>query len=414
MNQDLRRIEQSNFRHLVMDIAWFGLAVAATSRFLQFYAIRMGATPMELGWLAALPSLVLVIATALSQWWRSRYDDSVQAVIWPGIGQRLVFLLPAFAPFFPHDLRIPFIIFAATIPALAQGIASTVFVVMMRETVTHERLTPLMNRRFLALNVMVMLGALGFGLMLEAVPYPYNYQLMFVAAFAFSLVSSWHITRLHALQPAKPTHTLARTRNKARDLLKSPQFQSVAYVTLICYVTFYAVFAIVPLHLESSLGATEGFMAMFSIAELLAGAAITFLMPRWVDRFGNRTVVAIGMLGTGIGAAAIALSPVLWPTLIAAMLIGASWTIVSIGVFGFFAERTAPDDMQATTLFHQIMFMAMFIGPLLGSGLVNGGYAVTTVLIFGAIIRILAGILTHFGLAVVKGKRVQPVRQRGI
>ena len=58
-NPAVDRTTNANFHHLVMDVAWFGLALAASSRFAQFYAIRLGATPIELGWLAALPSLVL-------------------------------------------------------------------------------------------------------------------------------------------------------------------------------------------------------------------------------------------------------------------------------------------------------------------------------------------------------------------
>lgn len=406
-----QHIEKANFHHLIMDIAWFGLALAATSRFLQFYAIRLGASPMELGWLAAMPSLVLVVATALSQWWRSRYDTSVRAVLIPGFFQRMIFLLPVFAPVVPEQWRVLYLIGAATFPALAQGIASTVFVMMMRETVTQAQITPLMNRRFFAMNMMVMLGALVFGVLLEWLPYPLNYQVMFAAAFIFSIISEWHITRLQSLDMPSPSPKFKEKRRRSRDLLRVPHFQSVIFVTLLAYASFYSVFAIVPLHLEQALGATEGFMAIFSIAELLAGALITLVMPRWVRQYGNRTVVAFGLVGTGLAAAIIALAPALWVTVIAAALIGAAWTVVSIGVFGFFIEHTETDDIQATTLFHQIMFSAMFIGPLIGSALVNVGLAVSTVLLLGAALRLFAAVLAHFGLAVLRGKRAQPVRR---
>ncbi len=94
-------LERSNYQHLVLDIGWFAIALAATSRFMQFYAIRMGADAVALGLMTALPAIILVFSTSLSAWWRSHFNDSVRAIMLPSLGFRFIFLLPAFAPFFP-------------------------------------------------------------------------------------------------------------------------------------------------------------------------------------------------------------------------------------------------------------------------------------------------------------------------
>lgn len=405
---DTTHLSKANYHHLVMDIAWFGIALAATTRFLQFYAIRMGATPMELGWLTAMPALVLVIATTFSQWWRTRNADSVKAIWWPSIGFRFIFLLPAFAPFLPEEWRVWWIIFAVTLPALPQAVASALFLITMRETVTPEQLPSLFSRRALAMNITITIGALGFGLLLEALPFPLNYQIMFVMAFVFAMVSQWHIGRLHVIVPVKPkTNAVRRT---VRDLLSDTYFQSVAFVTLVSHIAFFSIFAVIPLHLERNLGATEGFMAAFGIAELLAGASVTLLLARFINRIGNRAVIKWALLGTALAAFVIAVSPVLWLTLIGAALTGASWTAIGVGTLGFFSERTAADDVQASTVFHQMIFSAMFIGPLLGSSLVNFGFAIVPVLIMGMVLRMVASILTHYGLALFTGRRVAPLQ----
>jgi MFS family permease len=410
------RIEQENFHHLVMDIAWVGLALAATTRFLQFYAIRMGATPMDLGWITSLPAVILVIATLLSNRWRRRYADSVHAVWWPAFAFRFVFLLPAFAPFFPQSLRVPWIILAATLPALPQGLNSSIFVVMMREVVDEEHLTPLFTRRTFAMNIAVTIGALVFGLLLELLPFPINYQVMFVAAFGFSMVSQWHLGRLQVLEyagtdAAQPT----RPRKSARQLLKSVRFQSVAFITLIGHVAFFSVHAVTPLRLQRDLGATELFQGAFSVAELLAAAAIAVYIPRIVRRIGNRTMIAYGLVGTALAAMMMALAHDLWPTLIAAAVSGASWTMVGVGTLGFFAERTDRSDMNATMIFHQMVFAAMFVGPLLGSSLANAGLNLSLVLLGGAVLRLVAAWLTMLGLAVFRGHhRIPPLRGHSV
>ena len=42
--RQLNTTERTNFNHWVIDIAWFGLAFAATNRFLSVFAIRLGAS----------------------------------------------------------------------------------------------------------------------------------------------------------------------------------------------------------------------------------------------------------------------------------------------------------------------------------------------------------------------------------
>ena len=41
----MHNTERANFHHLVMEVAWFGLALATTSRFLSVFAIRLGRDP---------------------------------------------------------------------------------------------------------------------------------------------------------------------------------------------------------------------------------------------------------------------------------------------------------------------------------------------------------------------------------
>lgn len=399
--------DETNFRHLVWDIAWFGLALAATTRFMQFYAIRIGADAMEQGWLTALPSLVLLVTTGFSAWWRGRYETSLRALWWPAIGHRFVFLLPAFTPFFPDSLRLPWLILSTTLPAMPQGVAASVFVVMMREAVSSDRLTPLLARRAVAMNICIIIGSLAFGVWLEWAPFPFNYQVMFVAAFIFAMMSQWHLAQLRPYH--KPSSASTHTEQKSiRQLLRSPYFISVLYVTAITHIAFFSMVAVVPMRLEA-LGATEGFIALYGIAELAASAFSATILGIFVKRYGNRTVVAVSMGLTGIASLILAFTPSLEFSLVAGALSGGAWSAAAVGVLGFFAERTADDDIKSTTLWHQAIFLAMFLGPIAGTSLVSLGLEMSWVLVIGAGLRIGAGILTQIGLALFTGKRVEPL-----
>ncbi len=53
--------------------------------------------------------------------------------------------------------------------------------------------------------------------------------------------------------------------------------------------------------------------------------------------------------------------------------------------------------------------MAIFVGPLIGSFLVNAGVSVIAVLLAGAALRFAGAAICHFGLRVFGKKRVEPV-----
>jgi MFS family permease len=368
----------------------------------------MGATPMELGWLASLPALVLMFSNAFSLWWRNRYNGCTDAVFLPGLTQRFVFLLPAFAPFFPAHLRSAWIILGATLPALGQGVAATMFIVMMRETVHKEHLQMLVTRRTLVMNIAVTCGALAFGFMLERMPFPQNYQLMFVIAYALSMVSMWHVNQVRQLEKTGVhSKSKATATSSVRSLLQNRSFQGVVLVTFLMHMAQLFVAAPQPLHLKNDLKATEGLIALFGTAEVVGGTLATLWIPKLLPRFGNRRLIAYGMGVAGLAMVINALAPVAELTLIGAALGNGAWTVAAVAVLGYFTERSAPGDYMATTVWHQVIFFGMFVGPLFGSSLAQMGHSPVLLLLVGAALRIAAGGVAY-AMDARKSKVAQP------
>ncbi len=386
------KVERANYNHLVMDIVWFGLALAATSRFLSVYAIRLGATPADLGWLTALPFIVLLGSNLLSTWWRRHYPDSISALFWPALGMRLMFLLPALTPLFPPHLQPGWLILSATLPAIPQGISSTIFVVMMREAVPENALTRLLSQRSLWMNVALGGAALAFGFWLEKAPFPLNYQIMFLVAFLAALLSQIHVLRIR-VQPA-PAAPQRQAAGRARPL-REGAFQRTIVIALVIHMGFFALIPVTPLHLVQTLGASEGFVALFGISELAAAAVICVFIDRMARRVGNRALVGLAMIGTAAAAFILAAAHNLPVTLLAGALSGASWTVAAIALFGVFTESTRDVPLAETTnhtiIYHQVIYIAAFIGPLIGSSLAQAGLNLVLVMLIGALLRLTAG-----------------------
>ncbi len=391
-----RSQDEQNFHHLVMNAMWFGVALAASTRFLSVFAIRSGATPLELGLISALPGLMaLATTTFLSRWWMRHFRDSVHAVFLPALGVRLSFLLLALTGFVPPQWRPAWIIFSVSVSAFAEGISAVVFTVMLREAVPQNRLTSLLSRRNIALNIVLGISILVFGYWLETAPFPANYQVMFAVGFMFTLISLWHVTRVRVNETTSLLNHQPDEAQPGRRAWRSPAFQLVACAAAFMHVAFFSIVPVTPLRLVNELGAAEQFMALFGMVELAAAIAVSFVTSRFVARHGNRSLIAVSMVATGLAALVLALSGSLPPTLLAAVLSGAGWTAATIGLFGYFTESTAPQDMpRFTAAYTQVIYLAIFIGPLVGSSLANGGANLTAVLLLGAALRLLAGVFT--------------------
>lgn len=387
--------EQSNFHHLVVEIAWFGLALPATTRFLQIYAIRLGADAGHLALLASLQALVLLLTASLGERWMRRFRDSSRATIWPSVGFRLSFLLPALTPFMPPSLQLIWLICSIVLPSFAQGVASVAFLVMFREGVSQKNIERLLSKRLLALNIMVAISGLGMGFWLENAPFPSGYQIMFVFAFIMAMVSFWHVSRVR-VQPelvVKPPKTVKV------NPWRSPAFQVVAFIIFLTFVSFNVGQPFISLHLTKNLNASEGFISLVTLAELTGGALITLRSRQMVKRLGNRGMIAIMMLGTALSSFLIATAHGLTVTLVASAIGGASWTAVNIGLFAFFSETTPTEHKTAYTIaYNQAVFIAMFLGPIIGlicKSLAQGGASLIILLVFGSVLRLIAGILTQ-------------------
>ncbi|NDJ74682.1 MAG: MFS transporter [Chloroflexi bacterium] len=379
----------ANVHHLVMDIAWFGVALPATARFLAVYAIRLDASAMLVGLLTALPAMVALLASLVARWYRRQFPDAARAAYWSGFGFRFLFLLPALTPIFPAQWQTLWLLAAVSLPAFAQGLSNIMFLVMMREAVGKSHLTTVVSRRSVLFNLAFGISTLACGLWLSNIRFPANYTSMYVLAFGASLISLWHVGQIRVLNP----EPLPPADQPVVRAWRAPGFPHVIFVATMTHVAFFCLAPIVTLLLVEDLGAGEGFISVFALVELLAAALMSVFTSRIVTRIGSRWTAAIGMVGCGISGILIALSPSAVLTLPGAALSGACWTMAAIAQFAFFSENTPSEAVtRYTTFYNQLTQLAIFIGPLVGSQLA-GVFDLATVMLIGSGLRLVVGTL---------------------
>lgn len=404
-----RTVEQANFHHLIWNATWFGAATPAVSRFLSVFAIHVGATPLMLGMLAAMPGIGALLTAALANRWMRRYTSPVKAVFWPALGLRLNYLLLVFTPFLPAQWQPFWIMLVALFPAMAEGVSSVAFLVMMRQAIAEKLITPLVSRRQFGMNLALGISTVVFGFWLERAAFPASYQIMFGVCFLFALISLWHTMQVQVTEPALSD---APAESNKVSVWHSPGFQRVAVATVATHIAFLSIAPVITLWLINRFGAGEQFIALFGLAELVAAVIIAAFTNRLIQYLGNRTVMSLAMVVTAAAAVILALAPSMYVTLIAAALSGAAWTCVNIALFGYFSESTpVADSPRYTTVYIQLIYLSIFVGPLLGSSLADHGVDLTLVLLLGALFRLLAGGLIQIDLPRKIRARTQRIAQ---
>ncbi|GAB4573269.1 MAG: MFS transporter [Anaerolineae bacterium] len=391
--------ENHNFRHLVADIGWYGLALPAVSSFLSIYAINLGADAIALGLLSSLPAIAMLLGTFFTEWWSNRYTDIMRAQLGPAFVMRLRVLLLAVVPLLPVPWRVPALIAIMTVPGVAMSVASVVFMVIMQTAVTRRRFTALVSRRQLAMNLSIAGSTLLLGVWLEKVAFPLNYQIMFVVLFTAMLISLWHVLQVRPLPEdaltTAPEAIHAPSPPSARPW-RVPVFRRIALLIGGVFTAYFSILSIIPLRLVNDLGASEGFIAIYSFLELIGAASMAYFAPRLVERFGHRNLVTVTMAITGLSAIILAIAPDRMLVLPAALINGAAWTATDITQFSFYSQAVPEARKTAfSNAYYQAISVAIFIGPLIGSLLVTGGIALPTVLLIGAGLRITSGWLMH-------------------
>lgn len=261
--------------------------------------------------------------------------------------------------------------------------------VVLRESVDGRTLAGLMGHRMVRFNLAVGLMTVVFGVWLTKAPFPLNYQVMYVAAFAVSLVSLYHVQSLREIAPATLPEPV---KGAGRALLKTPAFRRVASTTTLVHLTFYAILPVIPLWLVRRFDANEEFMSIFGLVEIAAAALLASQTGRIMERIGSRMTIAIAMALTGVAAAVLAMAPSLPVTLVSAAISGAAWTAAGISVFTYFTENTPPENVtHFSAVYNQVVSLAVFVGPLLGTQIAGALPDLSVLLLIGAALRLAAG-----------------------
>ena len=409
---------RSNFRHLYLDIAWFGVLAASSLGFVGVYAARLGATSFQVGLLSVGPAIAnLLFALPTGRWLERQKIDA--AVFWTAAFHRAFYLLWIFLPFLLGAQGQIWALVGLTMIMHIPGTALAVgFPALFAEAVPPDWRGHVAGVRNALLSVTFIAISLICGQILQRMTFPIGYQVVFVIGFVGGAMSTFHLwfiaprrdgtkglsagRGLRDLAWPSARRTLRNALHRPADgrRLRLPRSEVLrgSYGKLIAvlfgfHVALYLSIPLFPVHWVNHLQLTDGQIGLGTAIFYVSVFFGSTQLSRLVQKIGNQHVIAAGAVFMASYPAFMAAAdgPTLF--LIGSAAGGLGWSLVGGALSNYLLEKIPSDDRPAYLAWYNLAINgAVLVGSLIGP--VVGRYVgIPAALFLGGALRLVMAIV---------------------
>jgi MFS family permease len=322
---------EHNVRTLCHEVAWAGVAGGIVASFLSIFALRLGATPFEVGLLTTGPALAGILfplpaARLVSRMWGK------PVVIVPLALYRMLFAFVVIIPMLPAPSRVALLVGSIAVLSIALAFFNTAFVPLLAKVLPLEVRARAIAARGVLAGLTSTLAVLVAGKILDILPFPLNFQIIFALAFVAAQISTALVARVHIPTrieeepppPWLPAGDLDPPLHGAEPPWPAAFWRHTG-AAVVFLLGIYLPIAFYPIVLVNKLHATNGWIGALAMAGGLAAVGLSPLWGRATTRYGNRPV----LVTSGLAYALVPLGASLAPTL----LLYAPVAVAQAGVF---------------------------------------------------------------------------------
>jgi MFS family permease len=385
---------ERNIWHLYQDILWIGLTGAATT-FTNIYAIRLGAPDTLIALLSSLPSLFVILLRLPAVQLVERTENPVHLISRSLLATRSLYLVLALLPLLRLTQEATTFVALVILMGLPAVLANAGWDSLFADVVPErDRATVVGVRSTLASIVGVVIVLVG-GKWLDWMPFPWNYQAIFLLAFAGGMVSTYHVSQIQP--PGAQPHVQGKGRLRWQDVRSffagDTSFGTLTVATFVYTFAMALPSPLYSIYFVRYLQASDGWIGLRSTILSLTPILAYRLWPRLVQRWGDRAVLLLCApltvllpLGTGLFQS-------LLPQLFVVAWMGFVGPGVELTRYNMLL-RICPADRRpmAIGVFAIIANVAAFVAPLLGAQLV-GVVGIRYVFFLGAGMRLAGALL---------------------
>jgi len=398
-------VEEQNNWNLYLDVTWFGVLSGITSTFVSVFAIRLGASNTLVGLLVSLPALINIFWLIPSARIIERQRRRLPIIVLAGFLQRLGYLLIALMPFVLRTHRPEALVALVALITLPTATVSVAFTSLIAEVVPADKRAQVISTRSVLVSTISTVTVLISGKLLDLLPFPFNYQLLFGAGFAASLVSLYYVSRIKVAdavvaeqQPRRKAPLATRLRRSVQQLMNQRDFVRFSVSAFVFYSGLYLPSALYAIYRVRNLGASDTWIGLLSMVQNAVTILTYFYWGRVASRKGNRLVLLISILGTVFFPVLTGLSPRIEPLLFASVIGGIFGSGFNLSFFNTLLE-VCPQERRPSfvALNTTVINVAAFLAPLLGTSLAHFLDIRIALFIAGGVRLLGAGFFYQFG-----------------
>jgi hypothetical protein len=369
--QNAPEMDRVNFRNVQIDAIGVGLASTAAP-FLPVLLTRLGATTFQISMLTFMPAMTgLLLALPLGQFLQTRKNivpwfsfARLTVISSYGLTGLVVILLPQAA-------AVVGILGLWAIATIPQTILNITFSVVMNQVAGSAGRYELMTHRWSLLGFTNALTALFAGKFLDTLPFPLNYQIVFITLSAGGLLSYYFSSRINIPDnPPREVTVVHSWREKVSDFVKliwtEKPFVSFVWKRFV-FLTGAALAApLLPIYYVRTLEASDYWIALINIASNTTVILGYFFWMRQSRQRGSRLVLLATTFGASLYPMFVGISHQVWPVVIFAGINGIFQAGLNLVFFDELMKRV-PTAYSATfvAVAQSLQYLSMIAAPLL-------------------------------------------------
>lgn len=194
---DLAKPDDRNAWFLILEMFWASM-LASAATFNAAFALRLGATNSQVGLLTSIPALMAVLISLPAGRFLNTKVKRKPWILGSLLTYRSVFLLIALLPF----IKLPETTLAALVIGLIVSFSSLAhffnvgWIPLLSDVVPEGKRAAVFSARNIIYNTSMSICGFLFGLWLEKILFPINYQIMYAFGFVTSLLSFYFLLKV--------------------------------------------------------------------------------------------------------------------------------------------------------------------------------------------------------------------------
>jgi hypothetical protein len=386
-NQDDR-----NALFLIVEVFWAAILSAAAG-FNAAYALRLNATNTDIGLLSSLPALLAVLVSIPAGHFLQSRTRRKPWILWSLFLNRAGYLVIALLPFIKYlgftginqgSLVVIVLIIFST-PAHFFNVG---WIAMLGEIIPEDRRAAVFTARNITVNATVSVVVFLFGLWLNWIVFPLNYQAMFAVGFVASLLSSYALIRLEV--PESTATPLAA--NSLKDLLRAfqeafrtqPNFMRLTTNTIMHGVGLWLASPLYILYYVRTLHASDAWLGVQGMVASVA-TIVGFSLSRWaLTKIGEPKLLKCAIITAGLIPILVGLLPHLNLIILVIALNGLIASAIGLSHFNILLKTMPPNERPVyTAMYTTLVNIGACICPFIGVEIANQFGVSNSLIVFG-------------------------------